>query len=252
MNSDSTMEDLTTPSTEPPPVSSTPTENGPQLMPSSVTDFHCFIPVVNRFELLNRAIQSVPELTQSMTIIDNSLGGIDYKRIEKPAYNIQVMRPPVPLSYSQSLNWAATLCVQSGKKFLVNLHSDAYLTRPEAPSELLEFGRNCQDNWGVIWTFYDILCLFNPKAIIDVGGYDTNFPDYFTDNDMRRRMELAGYKCIDTGIQGVHHEGSATINSDTHLKYLNGVTFPLRRSYYISKWGGEPGKEIFRSPFNLG
>ncbi len=104
--------------------------------------------------------------------------------------------------------------------------------------------------WACAWTFYDILWAINPVAVADIGGWDTELTSYFTDNDFKRRMGLAGWECIDTHIQGLSHEGSSVINSDPYLRYLNGVTFPLRRAYYVAKWGGEPGNERFYKPFN--
>lgn len=151
------------------------------------------------------------------------------------------------------MNWMLADALAKKVDFILHFHSDAFSTNPEAVSQLLAKVREYRDSgrrWACAWTFYDILWAINPRAISNVGGWDIEFTSYFTDNDMRRRLGLAGWECIDTHIEGVNHEGSATINSDPQLRYLNGVTFPLRKEYYIKKWGGEPGAERFYKPFD--
>lgn len=149
------------------------------------------------------------------------------------------------------MNFEFLVCSAGGVKFCLHMHSDAII--PDgAIAQLLDTARLVESQgrkWGVIYTFYDILAVYNPLAAQEIGGYDTNLPAYFSDNDWYYRLDLAGYERIDTGIE-VGHVGSATINSDPYLKNLNGITFPLYRQYYVAKWGGEPGKEKFKVPFN--
>lgn len=214
------------------------------------TDFAAYIPVVNRFDLLMRAVRCVPDLWADMAIVDNSPDGLP-ETLKFPA-NIRILHPPVPLSYSQSLNWALRDCLERDKAFLVNMHSDALVENADAVENLLACARQFNNRgrkWGILWTFYDILAAFNPLAMRDIGGWDTNLPNYFTDNDATRRLQLAGWETINTGIGGVSHEGSATINGDAYLRHVTGVLFPLHRAYYRAKWGGEPGSEIFADPF---
>lgn len=87
------------------------------------------------------------------------------------------------------------------------------------------------------------------EAFEAIGGWDTNLPWYYSDNDAYRRLKLAGWECIDTGLK-VEHKASSTINSDSELNFLNSITFPLYGAYYARKWGGSPGNEIYTTPFN--
>jgi hypothetical protein len=50
----------------------------------------------------------------------------------------------------------------------------------------------------------------------------------------------------------VQHIGSQTINSSEEWLKRNHITFPLYQSYYRQKWGGDPGNEVFETPFNWG
>jgi hypothetical protein len=216
-------------------------------MDSPQSDYAAFCPVVNRLDLLQSLIASIQPLWDDFTIIDNSEKGI----VVKPD-QIRVFRPPVPLLFTQSMNWELEETLRRGKAYCIHMHNDAVI--PEGTCEkLLDYARNINQeysNWGVIYTLYDILCVYNPKVYEAIGGYDTNFAAYFSDNDYFRRMELAGWSRHNSGIE-VGHVGSQTINSDPYLRHLNGVTFPLYREYYRAKWGGTVDEEQFTHPFGV-
>lgn len=210
-----------------------------------MSDFAAFVPVVNRLDLLNSVILSVPDLYEDFTVIDNSPERL--VRYVGPEHRI--FRAPVPMTFSQTMNWEMEETARKEKKFCIHMHSDAVI--PEgAVQKLLAFVRGLGDRkWAVVYTFYDVLAAYNPEAMKAFGGYDTNLPNYFSDNDWYRRARLAGWECIDSGIE-VGHVGSQTINSDPYLKFVNGITFPLYREYYTQKWGGGPGCETYSVPFS--
>lgn len=209
-------------------------------------DYAAFCPYVNRPDLLARVVSSTAEAGVKLHIINNS----DDKNLE--AHPALIINPPVPLSFTQSMNFEFLLTKEFGKKYCVHMHSDAVVP-PEAFAQLLEYARRMDiegRRWMILYTLYDVLCCYNVDAVLEVGGYDTNFAAYFSDNDLWQRAKVAGFECINTDIQGISHEGSATINSDPKLQFLNGQTFPLYSYYYQQKWGGEPGHEKFTVPFD--
>ncbi|MDE2103578.1 MAG: glycosyltransferase family 2 protein, partial [Patescibacteria group bacterium] len=162
-------------------------------------------------------------------------------------------RPPVPFSYSQSMNWMLSDANNKHASVIIHFHSDAFSTNPDAVSELLAYvyrDKQAGLRRGLWWTYYDILFALNVEALNEIGGWDTLFNSYFVDQDLKRRLRLAGWECHDTHIQGISHEGSATINSDPKLQLIHSISFPLTRMLYLAKWGGEPEKEQFRFPFN--
>ncbi len=218
-----------------------------------MNDFAAYIPVVNRADLLHQCIESAKELADDLTVIDNSEDGwVSNSYHHGNGVQHFIYTPAVPMTFTQSMNFEFKDTVAKGKKFCVHMHSDAVI--PEgAITKLLEAARLVESQgrkWGVIYTLYDVLCVYNPEAYLDIGGYDTNFAAYFSDQDWYHRLDLAGYERIDTGIE-VGHIGSQTINSDPYLRHVNTITFPLYREYYVAKWGGEPGHETFAEPFNL-
>lgn len=85
-----------------------------------------------------------------------------------------------------------------------------------------------------------------------VGPFDENFsPAYFEDNDSHYRIRRAGYEAAQ--FTPYTHHASTTLASDPALrrKVQSEGLFEKCRSYYISKWGGEPGREIFVDPFGV-
>jgi len=213
-----------------------------------MSDFSAFVPHVVREDLLAKAVDSIPEYHENLTIIDNSPNGL-----QKGSYWWgDVLRPPVPLSCSQTFNWIMRLTRERGHKICIWMHNDAE-AGPGVAQGLLDFARKSTADsrkWGVLFTHYDTMCALNTDLIDVVGEWDVNLPQYATDNDYYRRVRLAGWECIDTNLTDVKHEGSATINSDPMRKFVNSVTFPLYLYYYSQKWGGDVGREKFLTPFN--
>lgn len=222
-----------------------------------MTDFAAYVFFVNRPDLLVRSINSFPDLRDELVVVNNSdtelhevLSGDDTVECLFKANDLY--QPSVPMTYSQSMNWMLRDANNKGVNLIVHFHSDAFSTNPLAVKQLLTYARNDKADGrkrGLWWTFYDILFCLNVAALNEIGGWDTNFPSYFTDQDLKRRLRLAGWECHDTHIEGITHEGSATINSDPKLQLAHSMMFPLTRMLYLAKWGGEPEKEQFRWPY---
>ena len=100
----------------------------------------------------------------------------------------------------------------------------------------------------------DEMCglVLTPTLINRVGLLDENFhPGYYEDNDYRYRQFLTGVRMGSFPLQN-EHITSSTLNSTTHFKQRNKVTFSKNFDYYVEKWGGPPGRELYRTPFNQG
>lgn len=205
-----------------------------------------FIPVVNRLDLLRKAIDSVPISDKWQIEVINNTGSTLPEDLAAGDCN-----PSVPLTASQTLNWMNHLAKAAfDAPFYFFMHNDAE-AGPDTVERLYEitYRKHCQrDRWGVVFTHYDTLAAFNTEAIDAVGGWDTNLPQYFTDNCMYRRLRLAGYELAESCLP-VKHEGSQTIHSDPLRELVNSITFPIYTRYYAAKWGGEPGRETFLTPF---
>ena len=97
----------------------------------------------------------------------------------------------------------------------------------------------------------DFSCyITNTRLFEVVGRFDEGFiPCYHEDNDMHRRIQLAG--CEAGAYAPYWHYGSATYRHDPERKMMvdNGG-FRQSREHYIAKHGGPPGQETFPYPYN--
>ena len=82
--------------------------------------------------------------------------------------------------------------------------------------------------------------------------FDEQFsPAYFEDNDYHRRLQLAGFgdKIFSVPVPYLHI-GSGTLRNVEHVNAGWNAKFQACREYYIQKWGGPPGEETYKTPFN--
>lgn len=215
-------------------------------------EFRVWIPWVNRLDLLQDAVSSLADVHPWLTILDNSPDPAQPLIAQWPDCPCAIYRPPVPLTFTQSQNYFLQETRRLGASVMIWMHSDAEC-EVGACSQLatLALEKNHSDPaWGVIYTHYDCLSAVNTTVPDDIGGYDTTFAAYFSDNDFYHRMDLAGRKRLESGIKVTHH-GSQTVNSDPWLKIHTGLTFGWYREYYRLKHGGLPGEEVFDFPFNI-
>ncbi|HEX7057247.1 MAG TPA: glycosyltransferase family 2 protein [Bacilli bacterium] len=206
---------------------------------------------VNRPDLLLTAANSIRPFWRETILIDNSE---QRELVTHPffAANFRVIAPIVPLTFSQSMNLLQTVGMDEKCDVILFMHNDAEAA-PGSAEQLLAMAEQLiadGKRWGAIFTHYDVFVAFSMEAVRNVGRWDTNLPQYFADNDYYRRLRLAGYPTIDSGLPVTHHNASSTIRSDPLREHINGITFPLYAKYYEAKWGGGPGNEQFSVPFN--
>jgi hypothetical protein len=98
----------------------------------------------------------------------------------------------------------------------------------------------------------DFSCFMTaPDIISKVGTFDENFyPGYFEDNDYHTRIKLLGYRTANTSWAPYYHFGSITQNYYENLPVVTSPAFEDNRQYYKNKWGGIPGEELFKNPYN--
>lgn len=103
----------------------------------------------------------------------------------------------------------------------------------------------------------DFSCFCVDRRLFEiVGKFDENFvPAYHEDNDMHRRIQLAGYEGY--AVTPYWHYRSGTIRGDGERRaVLDGGGFAASRSYYCRKWGvlddgrNPIGRETYTAPFN--
>ena len=99
------------------------------------------------------------------------------------------------------------------------------------------------------------LFLVNNRFLNAVGPFDEGFkPVYHEDSDMRWRIGLKGLSMLSWKRSQFFHVENGTLKSSERAKtqdekiLVTSLSYTLKR--YIAKWGGYPGKEVFKLPFN--
>lgn len=222
-------------------------------------EYKFFIPYVNRQDFLDRAIKCViPTVKNNLIVIDNSddqnLHPGKYGNWEQDGeiYFIEVIKPTYPLLFSQTMNLMQNIAIQKDLAFFIFMHNDAVAPQERIDKlfKMVDESFKKEPAWAVIFTLYDLLCAYRTSAIEDIGKWDVTFPQYFADNDYFRRVKLKGYKCLESGGEGMGHDTSATVRNDPARWWANEKSFMLYKELYKSKWGGYQDEEIYDCPYN--
>lgn len=92
--------------------------------------------------------------------------------------------------------------------------------------------------------------LLSKKCYESIGPFDEGFyPAFYEDNSWHYKMKLNNLKGITTTSAMFYHFGSRSQNQ-VPTGICDGNRFNENRQYYIRKWGGMPGQETFKYPFN--
>jgi hypothetical protein len=183
------------------------------------------MPFVNRRDLLERAIASVPAMQRRLVVIDNST----YRELRghKPIGDELIYEPPVPLTFVQSMNLLQQMAHEANCDVLCFMHNDAE-AEPGMDhrflDEVTEIWRR-DPEFGVLFTAYDTLAAFNMMAVRRVGPWDSIFTQYFADVEYYARLRRHGFKEMKSDIGVIHHT-SMTIKTDPRLEQANAVLFP--------------------------
>lgn len=81
-----------------------------------------------------------------------------------------------------------------------------------------------------------------------IGPFDECFwPAYYEDKSYEYRMKLKGVRMIKHPLMNPHiYQSSKTLEKEPSILELS----KKNKKLYIEMWGGEPGKEQFKQPFN--
>lgn len=99
---------------------------------------------------------------------------------------------------------------------------------------------------------YSMFCVHPETFFAELGPFDeTIYPAYFDDNDMDYRRKLKHLEMVQIDGATVDHVGSATLAAYTPEETeLHHHQFRRNQEYFIRKWGGLPGEEVYTIPFN--
>lgn len=194
------------------------------------------IPVLNRFDLLERCIRSLGSF-QRLIIMDNS-DSLDATLVyewAEPSHaeqgSIHVLNLPSNLGVASSWNLGVKLApFATGWLFL---NSDAWFVDDayQAFADDLDDGIVVQAGdppWCCTWISAD--------AMSRVGLFCERFyPAYMEDVDWDRRAQIHGIE-YRRSAANVGHDNSSTITADPHMRYRNIETHGANALFYDYRW----------------
>lgn len=212
-------------------------------------DTMAYIPYVNRPDLLQQAVGSLRALWPWLVVIDHSVAGDAATVVADMLAPGQVFRSdPALTTFAQLQNWAIAEARERQAAYLLFLHTDASCP-PAVPLEVLATARAHADV-GAVFTQYDALAVFRLTALLDTGPWDESFRWYYADRDYYCRMARAGWAILEQRALPVRHLTSQTLATDPLLAQQLHGDLLWHAAHYQHKWGGPPGQERFRMPYN--
>jgi GT2 family glycosyltransferase len=190
------------------------------------------VPVLNRYDLLQRMVSSIDYPIEHLLIIDNGKG-MDCLDTPKLVKEVTVLSMPSNQGVAGSWN----LGIKSFPFEPVWFFSSADTTYlPGALEKLAQAEPGAITLTGSFphWQTFAI----GEEAVRKIGLFDENlYPIYFEDNDYTKRAEQHDIPIVYLDI-AVNHDNSSTINSDPKLAQANGRTFSNNQQYFDTKLEG--------------
>ena len=188
------------------------------------------VPVLNRYDLLQRMLDSIDFPVADLLLIDNG-GDVDKLRFPNFVLNSHILPLPANLGVSGSWNLGVKLFPHAAKWIFA---SNDVVFGPGALERLCDARRDEITLTGV-FPFWHVFSL-GDEAVRTLGLFDECgfFPAYFEDNDMQRRADHHGVTVRKVDID-VSHDNSSTIKADPRLSQLNGRTFVRNQEHFEGK-----------------
>ena len=187
------------------------------------------IPVLNRYDLLDEALNSIDYPINNILIINN---GLEKYEPSNQNLNTRILNMPSNLGIAGSWNLGIK-CYPHVPYWLVSSADTSF-----REGELEKFEEFSGPDYFIKSNAHYSCFSLGENIVKEVGLFDEYiYPAYFEDNDYDDRMVLAGFaeQILCPGIQVDDHGGSQTIKSDERLMNRNHETFNKNGEYYREK-----------------
>lgn len=227
-------------------------------------------PTYRKFDLCVQMIESANMGTvtpDAFVILDNSAGGFTaYCQDHDITFgdDVIVLTPAENMGVAGGWNYLLTQVKDNAPSALAIVVNDDIAFEENTIGALIDAANQDMvqsDAYALIYCAGGIdapnafsLFMVHPETFFTaVGRFDeTIWPAYFDDNDMHYRMKQKGYDLTRVESCNANHgEGSATIKSYTDEEMqTHHHQFRRNQEYFMRKWGGLPGSEVYTEPFN--
>lgn len=187
------------------------------------------VPVLNRYDLLQRMLDSIDYPIKHLLVIDNG-GALDSLQIPAGVKDFTILPMLSNLGVATSWNlglkqfyWCPVFYFASAD--MLYAPGDLEKLAHARPDEITLHGQ--MPHWH---TF-----AIGENVVEKIGLFDESLhPIYFEDNDYMRRADNAGINIRLLDLLG-GHANSSTIHSDAYYKERNAETFQDNAKYYALK-----------------
>lgn len=200
------------------------------------------VPILNRYDLLDRMIASIDYPVRDLLIIDNG-GELTSISAGPWVENLHVLTMPSNLGVAGSWN----LGIKSfphDNRWTIASNDITFM-----PGQLEVISRAPKNELTLMGNFpYWQVFTIGEEVVEKVGLASERFyPAYFEDNDWYGRIKNAGFPIRYLEIH-VKHDNSSTIRSDPRLQEANQRTFTKNQAFYEAKMREQDYTE---SPWSL-
>lgn len=192
------------------------------------------VPVLNRYDLLERMIASIDFPIRHLLIIDNGASSVmEDIEIDVPDVVEHTTYLPMPANLGVAASWNLGI-----KSFPYDdrwfFASNDVVFRPYALQRLCE-ARTDEITLSKDFPFWQVFSV-GYEAVRRLGFFadESFFPAYFEDNDLTARAEHHGVPIRKLDLP-LDHDNSSTLKSDPLFQALNGDTFARNQAYYRDK-----------------
>jgi len=187
------------------------------------------VPVLNRYDLLQRMLDSIDFPVRDLLIIDNG-GELDTVAFPKPVLNSHVLSMPSNLGVAGSWNLGIKLFPHDS---VWTFASNDCWFGPGA-LERLSQARRSDVTTSDTFPYWQAFAI-GDEALTAMGLFDEAiYPAFMEDVDMIRRANHHGVPVRKVPFP-IGHDNSSTIHSDQRLMELNHRTHGSNRRYYDDK-----------------
>jgi len=193
------------------------------------------VPVLNRYDLLDRMLESLDHEIGELLIIDN--GGAYLETHGSPVIDcanwVTVLSMPGNLGVAGSWNLGIKTLYRDDRWFFA---SNDVVFEPGS-LEILSQARTDQLTLVSDPPFWQTFVV-GEKVVEWVGLFDEAFmPAYYEDNDYMWRVESSGFQIKKLEVP-LTHDNSSTLKSDPGFQEANRRSFRSNRDYYRGKRDG--------------
>lgn len=187
------------------------------------------VPVLNRYDLLQRMVSSINYPVKHLVIIDNG-AGLESLHIPDKIKTVSILPMPSNLGVASSWNLGIKMFNRCPVFFFAS--ADMWF----APGDLEKLAHSSPDEITLHqtaphWQTFAI----GQAAVEKIGLFDEALhPIYFEDNDYMRRAEAERVKIRLLHLTG-GHDNSSTIASDDYYKQRNSRSYLSNLRYYEQK-----------------